>query len=314
MVRLNAKTLVSAAIIAATFLFFASYVKVHFSDFRSIAGIGLSNFGFVVLMIVLSIITIYTNGLLLDITTGTFGVRLGFGESFSLAVITNFYNFIAPFRGGLGARAFYLKQKHKFSYTDFLAALSAVYVIIFFVTSIAGLASMFFVRQRKGVFSLVIFYLFLGMLLFLLSVIIFSPKIREGKSKWLNRFIRVINGWHIIKSDKKAVMATSVIAFIQLILGAVGTIATYRVIGVNIDFFAALFLTCINFISLVVSITPSNVGIGDAISIFSAKLIGVTMINAVAVSVLVRVVGLITIGLLGPVFCYFLFKNNQQPK
>ena len=134
-----------------------------------------------------------------------FNLRLKFKEWFGLGIITNFYNFITPFRGGMAARAVYLKKKHGFAIIHFLATLSAIYIIIFFVGSLAGLISMLLIWHYYNLFTLSLFLLFLSILLFLLGIIIFSPKLPESRNKWLNRFIKVINGWRLIKDNKKTI-------------------------------------------------------------------------------------------------------------
>ena len=83
-------------------------------------------------LIIIFIAFLWLNGLLLKSLVKPFGVNLSPNEAFGLSAITNFYNTITPFRGGAASRAIYLKNKHNFSYTKFLATLSATYVIIFF--------------------------------------------------------------------------------------------------------------------------------------------------------------------------------------
>lgn len=103
----------------------------------------------------------------------------------------------------------------------FLATLSAIYVIIFLIGSFVGLLSMFLIWFYYGLFNWIIFYLFLIIFIFLLLIIVFSPKFPESKNIWLNRFAKVINGWHLIKNNKKIIFATALISLIQLFLGAI---------------------------------------------------------------------------------------------
>ncbi|MBM3234022.1 flippase-like domain-containing protein [Candidatus Pacearchaeota archaeon] len=312
MKKKSIKQLISAIILIAIIALFIFYIYKHISDFKTLFNVALSHIWLLIIVAIITLISLYLNGYLLDTLMKPFGLKLKFKESFGLAIITNFYNMITPFRGGMAARAIYLKKKHKFPYINFLAILSAIYVIIFLIAAIAGLLSMAFIWLYYGLFNLIIFLLFLAVFIFLLAIIIFSPKIKERKNIWLNRFIKVINGWHLIKNNKKVIFTTAIIAIIQLILGAIILIISYHIFGIEISFFKALFISSIGSLSILIAITPGNLGIGDAIFVFSAAIIGISLTEAIAATILSRAVGLIIIFILGPIFSYILLRNTNK--
>jgi len=308
----NLKIICSTLIILITIFFLTIYVTTHISDFKTLSNIGLSNFYFIFLIFIFNITFIILNGLYLDILMKPFGLKLKQRESFGLSVVTNFYNTITPFKGGMAARAVYLKKKYNFSYLHFFAIFSAVYLLVFLISAITGLISMIYLYLVYGLFDQIIFFIFLGIFIFMLLIIIFSPKFNENKNKWINRVIKVINGWHLIKNNKKTIFITVLISLIQLILGTLSTIITYSIFGVEIDFFKALFIASIGSLSILISITPGNLGIGDAINVFSATIVGIGTTEAVAATVLGRVIGLIVILILGPIFSYILMKDINK--
>ena len=291
----------------------AYYIYNHLSDFKTLFSLAFTpaNILFLVLFVLISISNIFSNGILLDILTSAFGIKLKLRESFGLAMITRFYNYITPFHGGMAARAVYLKKKHKFPYVHFLATLSAIYVIIFLIGSLSGLISIFFIWLYYGLFNYIIFYLFLTIFVFLISIITFSPKLPEAKNKWTNRFTKVINGWHLIKNNKKIIFATALISLIQLFLGAINLIIIYSIFNIPLSFFKALFIASIGSIAILVSLTPGNLGVGDAIAIFSATIIGVGLTEAVAATILGRAISVLVLFTLGPIFSYFLLKKEK---
>lgn len=311
---MKSKKILLISILAIIIFFFIYYIGKHLSDFKQLASVGLANIWLVLVAGVILFINLALNGYILDVLMHSFGLKLKLKEWFGLAMITNFYNYITPFRGGMIARAVYLKKKHKVPYVHFLATLGAVYIIIFLVGSIAGMLSMFFIWKYTGLFNKLIFFLFLAIFLVLLAVIIFSPKFHEKKNKWLNRIIKVINGWHLIKNNKKVVFSTLTISLIQLSLGAISNIILYLIFGVHIGFFMALFLAAISSIAILVSITPGNLGIGDAINVFSAAVIGIGLTSAVAATILGRAINLLIIFILGPIFSYVLLKHKPKAK
>ncbi len=293
---------------------FFYYLSKNLSDFKTLFSLAFTSATIILLLLytIISISNIFSNGILLDVLTSAFGIKLKLKESFGLAMITRFYNYITPFHGGMAARAVYLKKKHNFPYVHFLATLSAIYLIIFLIGSLAGLISMLFIWLYYGLFNWIIFLGFDIIFLIMVSVITLSPKFPERKNKWLARFIKVINGWHLIKNNKKVIFTTALISLIQLGLGAINTIILYSIFEIEIGFFKALFITSIGSIALLVSMTPGNLGIGDAINVFSATLIGVGLTEAIAATVLGRAINLLIIFILGPIFSYILLKHNPK--
>jgi uncharacterized membrane protein YbhN (UPF0104 family) len=171
---------------------------------------------------------------------------------------------------------------------------------------------MFFIWLNYGLFNQLIFILFSAVFLFLSLIIIFSPKLPESRNRWFNRFIKVINGWHLIKNNKRIILATVLISSIQVIFVAINTTIFYSVFNIELSFFKALFIASVSSIAILVSITPGNLGLGDAINVFSATIIGVGLTGAVAAIVLGRAINLLITFILGPIFSYILMKQKNK--
>ncbi len=308
----NLKTAASIGIMLSLIVLFILYLNKHFADFEQLASAGISNIWFIAVLFLLIVGNLFLNGKMLKYLLLPFGIKLKELESFAISVITSFYNLITPFRGGAGARAFYLNKKHNFSYTHFLSTLSAVYILAFLVGSFAGLASIFFIWFYYGLFNIYIFILLTGISSFLLFVIIFPFKLKKRKNKWLNRFVNVINGWHLIRNNKKIVSAALANSIVQLIFGAIIIIITYSIFNIDIGVSKATFIAAISVISLLVSITPGNIGIGDAIDVFSANIIGIDVTGAISATVLKRAILLLVLFILGPIFSFILFKKTGK--
>ncbi|MDO8460593.1 MAG: lysylphosphatidylglycerol synthase transmembrane domain-containing protein [Nanoarchaeota archaeon] len=306
---INAKKAISIIVLIVTLGLFIYYIYRNFGDFKAMSVV--SPLWIIVLGVIFAL-NLYMNGYLLDTLMRPFGVKLKFKESFGLATLTNFYNMITPFRGGMAARAVYLKKKHDFTYVDFLATLSAIYVVIFLVGSVAGLVSMFAIWRLYGVFNWVIFSLFAGIFVVLLGIVAFSPRFPEGSNKWGRRIVKVVNGWHLIKNNRKIIFVTAVVAGVQLILGTFGNMVAYHVFGIQLEFWKALFISAVSSLSILVAVTPGNLGVGDAISVFSANLVGVGLTEAVAATVLGRAVNLLVIFILGPIFSWVLLREKSE--
>jgi uncharacterized protein (TIRG00374 family) len=256
-----------------------------------------------------SFIGIQTQALLLPL-----GVQLKNFEAYILSIVTGFYNIITPAHGGMGVRAVYLKKKYNFTYTKFLSTLAGMYVITFFIASFFGLISLYLIYSLYGMFNWIIFAVFVGLFFPLLSIMVFSPEFKERKNKWLNRFVNVANGWNIIRRNKRVVLVCVLVTTTCLLVSSFSTMISYYIFGIHLSFIQALFLASIGSIAILIQLTPGNLGVGEAVAVFSAMIIGITPAQSLSVAILGRIVQMIVMFTLGPIFSYYLMKDIKNPK
>jgi len=237
-------------------------------------------------------------------------INLGYFESFALSVVTGFYNLITPLRGGMAVRAVYLKKKHNFSYTNFFSSLSASYVLIFLSAGIMGLLSSGIIYFNEGIFSPVVSLIFLGVSLSLLFVIIFSPRMNEGKGFILDKIAKILNGWYLIRKDRGLLFFITIISIFQLLLSSLMLYLQFYVFGIEIDFVKTLFLSSIGLLGLIISITPAGLGIQEAVAVFSASTIGISPVESLSVALLGRGVSVVVLFVLGPIFSWVLMRKR----
>jgi len=254
------------------------------------------------------------NGLVTDALVSVFGIRLSVKEWFGLSIITTFYNTFTPFRGGMMARAAYLKEKHNFPYTNFLAALMGTYVIDFMVYSLFGLISLILLYNEMKVFSWIVLLIFLAFFIPLLIILVFSPSFMESRNKYLNKIIRVLNGWNLIRKNRRMVATSFIRNILQVIIMTTGTLLSYSIFGIHISIAAALFLTTLGLLGMIISIAPAGLGIPQVIAIFSALVINISPAQSLPVSLLNSAVLILIVFSLGPIFSYLLIKHKPKEK
>ncbi len=288
---------------------FVYYIYRHIGDFKQLA---LVNPIFILYLVLITLILAFVNGLVLKYTLIPFNIKMKFKEWFGLAAITTFYNTITPFRGGMVAKAVYLKKKYKFAYTDFLSNYSGIYVINFLASGLLGMISMWFLYKEFSQFNIIVFIIFLAFFLPSLAVIIFSPDLKDTNNTLWNRIIRLINGWNKLRKNRLVVFQVTLITIVQLALGAVSSIIAYHVFGINLTLSQAFFLVSIGTIAGAFSITPGSLGFAEAVAVFSALVIGITPAQSLTVAIFSRAISTIVIFILGPIFSYILLKNNPK--
>lgn len=309
--KASTKNILSIAIIIITLFLAFFYIIKNFDDFKQMT---LINPLWLIPLILLFLINYFFIGLQTKVLLEPLGVKLKQKEAYMLSIITGFYNLITPARGGMGVRAIYLKKKHGFSFTNFFSSLAGMYVITFLVGSFFGLFSLYFIKKTYGMFNWLIFLVFLGIFFPLFFIVLFSPTFKETKYKFLNNFIKVANGWNLIRKDKKVVKTCILATCYSLLSGTISMIISYYIFGINISFIQALFLASIGSISLLIQITPAGLGINETISVFSALIIGINPTQSIPVVILGRIVQIICLFTLGPWFSWRLLKNDKNNK
>jgi uncharacterized protein (TIRG00374 family) len=305
------KKIIGVVVLAALLGLAVWYVGRNWASFAELKFV---NAWLIVLLVVFFAVNLFFTSMINLELLKPLGVRIRQGESFGLSVVTGFYNLITPFRGGMAARAVYLKKKYDFAYVHFLATLSAVYVLVFMVSASLGLISTWWIYHATGMFSLVIFLIFLVVFVGVMGIAFFSPKFPGARNRWVNRFVKVINGWHLIKRNKRVIVVTLVVTLIQTLLSALTTMLSFRVFGWNVGFVECIFLSAISGIGLLIAITPGSLGISEAIMVFSAMTIGIDATQSLAVAILARLVSVVVLFVLGPIYSYVLLRGENEKK
>jgi uncharacterized protein (TIRG00374 family) len=285
------------------------YIHNNFDQFKSIS---VANPFTLILLAFLLIVAYLIIGLTTDVIHRQMGLPLTYFESVALSIMTGFYNLITPFKGGMAARALYLKKKYDFSYTDFLATLAASYIIIFLVSSFLGLIATYLIYFYGGIFSWIVFTIFAAIFLPLLFIVVFSPRFKEPEHRWIGKIVRVINGWHLIRHNHKTISLLALFSTLQLLVSTVMLYLQFHVFGIQVTFIQSLFLTAITSLSLIIAITPAGLGITEAVTVFSALTIGITPAQSLSAALLGRIVSVVVLFILGPICSYLLLKKGLK--
>ena len=282
-----------------------------FNNFHEFKQLSLKNIYLLLPIVIIFLINYFFTGLSTIYIMKPVNLNLKFWESFQLSIITGFYNLITPFRGGMAVRALYLKKKHNFPYVDFISTLAASYILIFLTASFIGLISTYIIYKTTNIFNWIIFLIFLISFLLMTLIIIFSPRISESQNYIINKISRIMNGWHLIKNNKKIIFSIIIFSLLQLLISSYMLYLQFKVFGIDIPFISAVFITSITSLSILISITPANLGIQEAITVFSALTLGISPAQSLSAALLGRVIQMIVLFILGPIFSYVLFRRKD---
>jgi len=258
-------------------------------------------------LLVAQIIFLATNGLFLKLFVEKFNINLSTPEWFGLAVVTAMGNYLTPFSGGTIFRALYLNRKHVFPYQKFILILAANYLIIFEVIGLLGLLTLFLSGQMGTFLWLSTFFVGLSSGVLFLMII---PKVQLPPINRLTTIVNtVLEGWYIIKQDQALLLKSVGYTLLHVLSNCISFWLAYTALGVAVPFWAAILVSLIAMCSIVIKITPGNLGIQELAISLSTSLIGFDANEGLIMSLLIRMSSLLIIFTAGPIFSLWLTKK-----
>ena len=303
--RFDIKKFLSIFILCAFVFWLLVYLYLHGTDFKSLSLVSL---WLIFILIILIILSYFVIGLTTKILLKPLYIKLGVFESIAMALMTGFYNLITPFKGGFAARAVYLNKKHSSSYTDFVAAISANYIMAFLAAAILGIISSSIIFIYTSNFNLPIFLIFTATIIICLIMVYFYKILPYTRFKILNYFIAIVNGYYIIRKHRKTIVYTFILSFVQVIIGAIMLMIQFRIFSINLNFIEAVFLSSIGMVGLILAVTPAGLGINEAIIVFASLILGISPVSSLSAALLGRAVSILVLFILGPIASYLLLK------
>jgi uncharacterized protein (TIRG00374 family) len=222
-----------------------------------------------------------------------------------LSVLTRFLNVLTPLRGGAIARAVYLNRVHKLSYPKFLAGMAGMLLALPLVSVLVALAGLGYVYLATGQTATKLTLILAAAAVALVALAIVRPRFSERTSPgWTSRIwnalARVVNGWDVFCRDRRSLAGLLVVNLLYLLT----TAAMYWLILVNmgkpINPGLLMVIVAMGNLSVIVSITPGNVGVYEGTMAIIGSLMGVGATDILAATLLWRVVDVLLILVAGP--------------
>lgn len=309
--RTKSRKVISLAILAISILWLILYLRGHLGEFRIIFHISPN---VVIILSILMLLGSVILGLFTKVLLQYLDISLIFKEWYGLSVVSAFWNYIMPFRGGAGVRALYLKKVHNFTITNFLGTMAALYFIHFLVNSIIGLICVFFIYMQYQYLNVTISTFFLIVFAGVIFFMFFSPQLPNFHNQVLKKIGEVTNGWYVIRKNNKLIAKLIIIVVLYAAVGLFTIYFSFHAYGVNISLLKSLLISTLFAFSTLINITPGSLGITEAIMVFSAQIFHITPAQSLLAVGLIRVINLCLVFSLGPIFSYLLTLNMQRKK
>lgn len=262
----------------------------------------------IAVIIAITAASVFVNGLKLASGCALFRVRLAPVEAFNVAVSNAFYNIITPMKGGLAVKGMYLCQVREMSWQEYAASL-AITQSLATATSLglAILVVLWFRIVDYGVLAV----LAVAALAVLLIAVRFRDSIAEQLMR--RRFIATIAGPCLAALGQPRLLLRFTLWHI-LFLGLI-TLRLYFVFSIfvpEIELWQVLLIQSVITATLVISVTPANIGVQEGMVAIAATIFSIDPATAVVASLVERAFLLLIILPTGAVVSTMLMRKIDE--
>jgi uncharacterized membrane protein YbhN (UPF0104 family) len=206
-------------------------------------------------------------------------------------------------------RAAYLKKKHDFPYTLFITVLGSTYLINFLCVGILGFASSIYLY-----YSLLLSWklpaISASFIIILLILMKIKFQIKYTRIRILNKILQVIEGWNIISKDANLLASITGITFLNIIFNGLSYWIVYICFEIPVTFFQSMIISLIGIFSLLLNITPANLGIQEIIVGIASEYILIDGgAEGLIVALVVRAATILIVFTFGPLYALILAKE-----
>jgi uncharacterized membrane protein YbhN (UPF0104 family) len=235
-----------------------------------------------------------------------FGARLSFVEWYGLAVVNSLANYLPLPQSGALARGVYLKRVHALPYSPFLATLMVTYATAITLYGVCGLFGLIILHAlgRPSPWLLWIIFSILTA-----AVLTLTPAARAlPLPANLHAQLRSLRRHHLLAR----------IILLQAVLVALTSTGLWLACktiqgGEAVSWPSSIMLGLIILASGIANITPGNVGVEQFAAELTGRLLHLPPNVGLVASAVFRVVSMLTVLAIGPIFTVLLARRRSRP-
>ena len=266
-------------------------------------------------LLALSMLILVVLGLQFRFTVSIFRLNLPAREWIGLTAINTMFNYYLPARGGLLVRGAYLKRKFNFPFSQYASLVASSQLLVLANAAALGMVTLglssLHVRDEGFLRLLLIFLvIFAGSVLgYRLIPIAGNTEFASGPG-WFKQLLRnFADGFLCWKRQARAKLYFSLITLALMFLWSLRLFGCFLALSAPVGFNKIMLIQALLSASLVVSITPGNLGVKEGITAIISNLVSVDPSIAILASLLDRALAvLITFGM-GLVFSHILLRE-----
>lgn len=274
---------------------FVVYIANNINDFKPLLDV---NPLYLCIIASIVIISIVSNGIFTKFVMESFKKPIDTRESTYVSLIASVGNFFAPAGSGFGIRAVYLKKKHGLAYSDYMTLLSGNYVIVFLVVSLLGMVSLGFIHVGYSVAERLLWLMFVGLFVLSVALLIIRVPRKLQNLKPKNQYVaslyeiivRVSVGWSEITRNRVLMIKLVCLVLFNTLMGMASTFLIIKSLHLHVGLPSLALFSALSSLAMFINITPGNLGIKEALYVFSSGALGLTTDQIISVALIDRIV------------------------
>jgi uncharacterized protein (TIRG00374 family) len=281
-----------------------------FSNLSKISFVSLIGLAFVVFVFQLLL------GYQFKILMKMFEIDMDFHKWFGLAVCNTMFNYYLPARGGIAVRAYYLKKKYAFTYSHYMSMIAGSQIISFLLSAGLGLGSALLYRPIHGIWLgkfIVLFVFLLGAIV--IGTVVLLVLLKLGKTfnnALLNNILRLFEeGLNLFGKNRKLIAVFCFFYMLGIFVVGARLFICFSAIGVDVTPLQMLIIPSLTTFSLMLPLTPANLGVREGIISGCAYWFGLPADQALLAAVIDRGAAVIMTFLFGLIFSRILLAGMK---
>lgn len=266
----------------------------------------------IAILSVLASFSLFSNSIILKMLLSSFNVHIPVVESFAVSSFNALGNYLTALGGGTLSKAVYLKKRYDFSYSAFVASMSATHIVDLLMVSLLGCIVLVYVSGLVMLWGKVLFigFLFLGILTFCLLVLPLALPPFAGRI--FNALRDIIDGWSMLKKRRRLLVQLSMLLLINHLLFALEFLVGYEAFSLKIGIADAVLIGVLSSLSTIIKITPANLGVQEGVIAFSSQLLGAGFGEGLLVAGLLRMVSVVLFSFYGGLLGFYIIKKKYR--
>jgi uncharacterized membrane protein YbhN (UPF0104 family) len=238
-------------------------------------------------------------------------VNLSVIETLGLSILTNFGNYLGPIRPGAALKAMYLKSSRGLTYTKFTSVLAANTFLALLMTGSTGIILLFLLQKENLQPPTLLFFICAGLIFSSMLPFIYKTPNIKAKGRITEFLQSTLEGFAVIRTQQGKLILICLNFIAQFIVAALINKVTFNSLGVSITFLSALTIGVFTSIANLITITPNNLGVQEAVIAYLFTITGFDFATGVIGAGLARVIHMIITFALTPVFTHYLLKSTN---
>ncbi len=265
----------------------------------------------IIILFVITLLFFYITGYTFKLLVSLMNVNLSIIETLGLSILTNFGNYLGPIRPGAALKAMYLKSSRGLTYTKFTSVLAANIFLALLMTGSTGIILLFLLIKENVQIPTLLFFICAGLIIISMLPLIYKTPNIKTKGRITELLQSTLEGFAVIRTQQGKLILICLNFIAQFFVAALINKVTFNSLGISITFLSALTIGVFTSIANLITITPNNLGVQEAVIAYLFTITGFDFSTGIIGAGLARVIHMIITFALTPVFTHYLLKSTN---